>query len=68
MNNSGAEGKTYSGMANAYHYHGPYSYDKDSRYYELKEEVLAVNPKTGKVTFKPNIRLAMPIPCVVEAE
>jgi hypothetical protein len=68
VNSSGVDGKTTSGVATSYFYSGPYTYDKDSRYFELKNEVLVVNPKSGSVTFTSTERLAMPIPCVVEAE
>jgi hypothetical protein len=63
VNNSAVDGKVYSGIANFYFNNGQYTYDKVTRYYELNEEVLAVNSVTGKVTFKPNIRLTMPIAC-----
>jgi hypothetical protein len=66
-NNSGTDGKNTSGVALAYSFNGPYTYDKDSRYFELNGEVLSVNPKTGSTSFTSAERMAMPINCT-EAE
>jgi hypothetical protein len=68
VNNSGTDGKTTSGVATAYFFDGPYTYDRDSRHFALNSEVLSVNPKTGEASFTSAERMAMPVNCVVTAE